>query len=622
MSQVRKLRRRRRGGYTAGLLGALVFAAAPAAAQVFTQVELNGERLGVDPPGLVDNGEPLLPASFVVTRLGIAVVHADVPGLWIIGAYGTTLKVRPNVRAYLVGDGQHAGTNPPRLQGDELQVPLSLLVRHFGVEAAGPEGELLRLRAPGGEVVSITEEANEAAVRMVFELSAEARFQFSIAQSNLVITVPAGDRPVSAYRRALQFSALATAEVVAESGPPGRTRINIVHAGPGRPRLFTYPQPPRVVVDLPRTGTPGEGGGTLEAPPPLPPETGPQPPPGQIPPTPTRGLEWAVRRFQGQGGQAVAYVLEVDPRVPGTVIRPALAGETIGERATVSRIVEQNAADAGINGGFFAGGGAPLGMLVIDREWIKHPIRNRAVLGVMEDRAVRMANLRFAGSLYLQPVGRLTLDALNQSHTDADRLILYTRRWGPEVKPKPYTARVRISAEGKVLVVDAEGGGMGIPPGGYVLSGLGRRVEQLAQAQVGTQAAIDLRTTPPWDRMVHALGGGPMLIAGGLADVDLRAEGFTPGQLGAGNPRTAVGVRPDGTVLLMVVDGRRKGYSAGLTLWELAKVLAGMGVRSAMNLDGGGSTTLVVGRRVVNRPCDGGPRTVSNALLLFLPGRR
>jgi hypothetical protein len=67
------------------------------------------------------------------------------------------------------------------------------------------------------------------------------------------------------------------------------------------------------------------------------------------------------------------------------------------------------------------------------------------------------------------------------------------------------------------------------------------------------------------------------------------------------------------------VDGRRKG-SAGMTLVRFARLFRDLGAKSALNLDGGGSSTMVVGGKIVNRPSDGTERAVSSAILV-LPGR-
>ena len=55
------------------------------------------------------------------------------------------------------------------------------------------------------------------------------------------------------------------------------------------------------------------------------------------------------------------------------------------------------------------------------------------------------------------------------------------------------------------------------------------------------------------------------------------------------NPRTLAGVRADGRILLVTVDGRRRGWSAGVSLAEAARVMRSLGARDALNLDGGGS---------------------------------
>jgi exopolysaccharide biosynthesis protein len=91
------------------------------------------------------------------------------------------------------------------------------------------------------------------------------------------------------------------------------------------------------------------------------------------------------------------------------------------------------------------------------------------------------------------------------------------------------------------------------------------------------------------------------------------------------NPRTAIGLRDDGTILLVVVDGQRnekpvsEAFSAdgGATIEELREVMLALGARDALNLDGGGSSTLVINGKVVNTPSDPmGERPVSDAVIV------
>jgi exopolysaccharide biosynthesis protein len=84
------------------------------------------------------------------------------------------------------------------------------------------------------------------------------------------------------------------------------------------------------------------------------------------------------------------------------------------------------------------------------------------------------------------------------------------------------------------------------------------------------------------------------------------------------NPRTVAAVRADGTVLLITIDGRQPDWSLGATLREAARTAKSLGAAHAVSLDSGGSTTMTVRGRVVNRPSDpGGERAVANGLFVL-----
>ena len=139
----------------------------------------------------------------------------------------------------------------------------------------------------------------------------------------------------------------------------------------------------------------------------------------------------------------------------------------------------------------------------------------------------------------------------------------------------------------------------------------------------------DLAAQPRGD----LLQAGPLLVRDGVAVYDRAAdpEGFSAGAhqfdsdiTAERHPRAAIAIT--GTHLLaMACDGRSK-HDAGLTLDELASLLAGMGAQSALNLDGGGSTTLIAGGRLRNRPRGGfnrpelGGRPVATAIAFMSHG--
>ena len=101
---------------------------------------------------------------------------------------------------------------------------------------------------------------------------------------------------------------------------------------------------------------------------------------------------------------------------------------------------------------------------------------------------------------------------------------------------------------------------------------------------------------------VQVLSFGPALVEDGQVSV---SETDEVGKAMASNPRTAIGVVDEGHYLFVVSDGRT-GESEGLTLRELADFMESLGVQTAYNLDGGGSSTMIFQGQVVNNPTTGG----------------
>ena len=136
---------------------------------------------------------------------------------------------------------------------------------------------------------------------------------------------------------------------------------------------------------------------------------------------------------------------------------------------------------------------------------------------------------------------------------------------------------------------------------------------------------------PPAEELLgEAIGGGPRIVRDGVPSIEYEQESLSAAFATDRHPRTAVGFsRDEKTLFLVTVDGRQPGHSVGMSLEELAHLMLsqlGLFTRSrasahqAINLDGGGSTTMVVRQQVVNRPSDQtGERPVVNALLVIAP---
>jgi hypothetical protein len=143
---------------------------------------------------------------------------------------------------------------------------------------------------------------------------------------------------------------------------------------------------------------------------------------------------------------------------------------------------------------------------------------------------------------------------------------------------------------------------------------------------LGGEGGLDFRRLgagDAWEGPRDAIGAGPILVEAGVVKRDFAVEGFTDAKFLGANPRTAIGETAEGRILLVTVDGRQAG-AAGMSLDELAGLMASLGCRDALNLDGGGSTTCWIRGRgtggVVNSPSDlTGERPVANAVAVVAP---
>ena len=150
-----------------------------------------------------------------------------------------------------------------------------------------------------------------------------------------------------------------------------------------------------------------------------------------------------------------------------------------------------------------------------------------------------------------------------------------------------------------------------------------RKYYQYATLTLGPTRLWVPDSSRTWEGMLSngdIMTAGPMLLREGRYVPQRDDRTFVTKR----HNRTALGLRPDGTVLLVVADGRFHHTAEGFSLTELQMVMRWLGCCDAINLDGGGSTTMYVkSRGVVNHPSDNnthdhdGQRPVSNAILIL-----
>ncbi len=183
------------------------------------------------------------------------------------------------------------------------------------------------------------------------------------------------------------------------------------------------------------------------------------------------------------------------------------------------------------------------------------------------------------------------------------------------------TAEATTSQQRDSIAVDLARAAFGrMPDGRYEIGWVVQRGDTLllldAPLQPGQQVEGPSRTARLWTP-IEAMGAGPMLVRAGRLHVTSDEEGFGSTSIPNVHPRTAAGVTAAGDLILMVVDGRQDA-SRGVDLEELGRLMLEAGAVEALNLDGGGSSTLVVQGRLINRPTGGTfERQVMNALVAF-----
>ena len=343
---------------------------------------------------------------------------------------------------------------------------------------------------------------------------------------------------------------------------------------------------------------------------------------------------------------------------PNSLVQPMVSyGSYVLSKSTLSAMASALEADGkrvigGINGDYFVvATGAPLGLVITDGVLRSSSSYLHALGFDAEGNAfIGKPELSITATMNGQT---LTVGGLNKVRTDKGGYALYTSDFaastshtspGIDVILVPNTDKLGQSVEadpnadgeihdtltysdvpvigGRISctveqVLHSEGS-IPIPQGKLILSIHGESdpwlVSQLTNLQAGDTVDIDFSTPDTrWETAVTAVGGLHKMVTDGVVE-----SGLDAGQA----PRTAVGIRADGSVVFYTVDGRQSGYSVGASMTQVAKRLVELGCVEAVCMDGGGSTTLGAtlpgqnGFSILSSPSDGVERTISNAIFL------
>ena len=284
----------------------------------------------------------------------------------------------------------------------------------------------------------------------------------------------------------------------------------------------------------------------------------------------------------------------------------------------------------GSNGGFYTiATGEPVGL-----------VASGGVLRA-DDQGLSAFGFRGDGSaIYGKPEVRLRLGAGEQTvaiaalnHAAGPGLRLYTADCATSVKAAGVSWSVLCAAEdlpgfsGSVtLTVESVGeveGSVKLPAAGRVLLLLPKEIDGVAQSlpefiTEGAELELESSCAPGWEDVDSAVGVLYPLVENGTVLSDLEPYAA---------PRSAIGLKADGSLVLYTIDGRQSGHSVGAGLSTVAQRMQELGCVSAATLDGGGSTQLAAqlpgesGLTTQNRPSDGSARRVVNYILLTTPAK-
>jgi hypothetical protein len=322
------------------------------------------------------------------------------------------------------------------------------------------------------------------------------------------------------------------------------------------------------------------------------------------------------------------FILSADLSQPLTVDM-TLADPSMPSSRKTSEIAKSHEALTAINGDFSVQGVRPIHPLAQDGDLLQSATQSPMFALRRDETGAYIGTPELEIAVTDLDSGQsFELDRWNRGPPTNGEIAGFSPVGGTLELSPPYACSVRLLPDGPVSF-DAAGTGVVsdfrvdvaacssepmLREGGVVLSTPPATDEatQLLAMTPGTR--MRLRWSLGWENVFDAMGGMPILVQDGQIVAETCSSAFC-----RRNPRTAIGWTESGRVLMVVIDGRQRRWSAGSSLGELASLMVDLGAVHAMNLDGGGSSAMWVDGQLVNRPSDGGERNVTTSVLV-LPG--
>lgn len=326
------------------------------------------------------------------------------------------------------------------------------------------------------------------------------------------------------------------------------------------------------------------------------------------------------------------HVLKVDLTQKYISIDTLSSTESFAQRASTLKLAEQNGAVAAVNGSFFTpagtGYGFPVGGIVGSSELqsvsdnINRYSDSMASFSITDDNKAVLEFWKADMKLVSESGASIAFQHYNKkSWNDFSEIYVYDRKWGEKAfgattdMPDMFQMVVENGVVTHMLTGEPA---LKIPENGFIAVTRSDGARKLrSMFTIGDKAHMEITTTPDWKKLKMSVSGSAILVENGIIPEKFS---FEAADIMARSPKTALGISKNGkTLYLVTVDGRQTA-SIGLTLRGMAEFMQSIGAYNALNMDGGGSTTMVArplgesSVKVMNKPSDGVVRSVINAV--------
>ena len=362
-----------------------------------------------------------------------------------------------------------------------------------------------------------------------------------------------------------------------------------------------------------------------------------------------------LHRYWWRGGAAV-YIAEMDRAAGNLQFDVELANDQILGRETITnatrRLMKKKILPlAGVNGSFgiredsYGRGGMTFNLHIQNGELVSIPISldrwgysppspwGETSFGVTPDGEFLLDRVQLNGQLHIDNADTLPINAINQICSSSCPVVLFTPRFGRRTLTRrsyEFTLKkLKLPLTGKyksrfvVTAVNRRGNSV-IPSDGVVIAIESRLARDWTKKiATSTKGTLEIALTPTkWQGVQQGVGGNLRLVRNGRIEPELVRFGETRGRSASAHrngasrhPRSALGFN-DEKLFLIAVDGRQHGYSMGMTLYDMGKFFSELGIKHAINFDGGSSSTLWALGGVANSPAHGYERRIFNVAMI------